>query len=307
MKKLLLISTVLLFATIAVAQQNCMPVYSLPVKKMQLSFGKLAYVEKGRGQTILFIHGLGGNMSHWFKSINELSAGYKCIALDLPGYGWSDKNIDTTGKDRLQFYAAAIGEFLKKKKIKKVILTGHSMGAQIAIITALQNKTVHKLILVAPAGLETFTEKEAQLLIAATPAVAFEKQDEAVIRNNFKTNFHQQPADAEQLIQDRLNIKNCTDFKLYCATVSNGVKGMLAHPVKESLQNLTMPVLIVFGANDGLIPNKHLHPTFKTAALAKQSASLIPNCKVLMVENAGHLVQFEKNIETNLIIKNFIQ
>ncbi len=307
MKKIFLISTVLLFATIAVAQQNCLPVYNLPVKTMQLSFGKLAYLEKGRGQTILFIHGLGGNMSHWLKSINELSAEHKCIALDLPGYGWSDKNIDTKGKDRLQFYAAAISEFLKKKKIKKVILAGHSMGAQVAIITALQNKNVKKLILVAPAGLETFTEKEAQLLTASTPAAVFEKQDETAIRNNFKINFLQQPADAEQLIQDRLNIKTCADFKLYCETVSNGVKGMLAHPVKDSLQYLTIPVLIVFGANDGLIPNKYLHPSVKTEELAKQSAALIPNCKVVMVENSGHLVQFEKPSETNLIIKNFIQ
>ncbi len=307
MKKLLLISTVQLFANIAVAQQNCLPVYNLPVKTIQLSFGKLAYVEKGRGQTILFIHGLGGNLSHWLKSVNELSALHKCIALDLPGYGWSDKNIDTEVKDRLQFYADAVSEFLKKKKIKKVILAGHSMGAQVAIITALQNKKVKKLILVAPAGLETFTEKEAQLLTASTPAAVFEKQDETVIRNNFKINFFQQPADAEQLIQDRLHIKNCADFKWYCETVSSGVKGILAHPVKDSLQYLTMPALIVFGVNDGLIPNKYLHPSAKTEELAKQSAALIPNCKVIMVENAGHLVQFEKTSETNRIIKNFIQ
>ena len=189
MRKLFTIIALILFVSAASAQDNCLPAYNLPVETIQLSSGKLAYVEKGRGQTILFIHGLGGNLSHWLKSVNELSSSYKCVGIDLPGYGWSDKQVDTKGKDRLQFYADAISEFLKKKKIKRVVLVGHSMGGQIAVITALQNKRVKKLVLVAPAGLETFTEKEGQLLIGATLPSVFEKQDEVIIRNNFKLNF----------------------------------------------------------------------------------------------------------------------
>jgi len=307
MKQLITITCLMIFLSTAAAQDSCLPKYNMPVKTIELSSGKLAYVEKGKGQTILFIHGLGGNLSHWLKSVNELSSAYTCIAIDLPGYGWSDKNVDTKGKDRLQFYADAIAEFLKKKKIKKVVLVGHSMGAQTAIIAALQNTCVTKLILAAPAGLETFTEKEGELLIASTPASVFEKQDEAVIRNNFKMNFVQQPADVEQLIQDRLQMKRCSNFNIYCETVSAGVKGMLAHPVKDSLQYLQIPVLIVFGANDLLIPNRYLHASLKTEELAKQSAALIPKGKVEMIEKAGHMVPFEKNNEINIIIKNFIQ
>ena len=307
MKKLFTIFAALLFLSAAHAQDTCLPKYNLPVKTIELSSGKLAYVEKGKGQTILFIHGLGGNLSHWLKSVNELSATYTCIAIDLPGYGWSSKNIDTKQKDQLQIYADAITEFLKKKKIKKVMLVGHSMGGQTAIITALQNSCVKKLILVAPAGLETFSEKEAQLLIASTPPSVFEKQDETVIRNNFKINFVELPIDADQLIQDRLRLKTCSDFKRYCETVSTGIKGMLAHPVKDSLQYLKIPVLIVFGANDLLIPNRYLHPSLKTAAIANESATLIHGSKVEMIEKAGHMVQFEKNKEINMVIKNFIQ
>jgi len=307
MRKLFTISFFILFVCMVGAQDNCFPAYSLPVKTIQLSSGKLAYAEKGSGQTILFIHGLGGNISHWLKSVNELSSAYRCIAIDLPGYGLSDKQVDIKEKDRLQFYADAVTEFLEKMKIKTVVLAGHSMGGQVAIISALQNKRVKKLVLVAPAGLETFTDKEAQLLITATPAAVFEKQDEAAIRNNFKANFVLQPAEVEQLIQDRLQMKTCTDFKPYCETVSAGVNGMLVHPVKDSLQYLSMPVLILFGANDGLIPNRYLHPSLKTDELVKQSAALIPDCKAELIKEAGHMVQYEKSGETNLIIKNFLQ
>ena len=275
MKKLITILSVIFYTSTVLAQDNCLPVYNLPVNTIELSSGKLAYVEKGKGRVILFIHGLGGNLSHWLKSVNELSSAYRCIAIDLPGYGWSDKKIDTKGKDQLQFYADAINEFLKKKKIKRVVLVGHSMGGQTAIITALQNKRVKKIVLMAPAGLETFTEKEGELLISVTPPTVFEKQDETTIRNNFKLNFFQQPPDAEQLIQDRLSMKKCSDFNLYCETVSAGVKGMLAHPVKDSLQYFKKPVLIIFGANDMLIPNRYLHPNLKTEELAKQAAALM--------------------------------
>ena len=161
--------------------------------------------------------------------------------------------------------------------------------------------------MVAPAGLETFTQKEAQLLIASTPASFFKKQNEEVIRNNFKLNFVVQPNDVEQLIEDRLRMKNCSDFNLYCETVSASVKGMLVHPVKDSIPYLKIPVLIVFGANDMLIPNRYLHAAAKTEELARQSAAIIPNGKFELIEKAGHMVQFEKNKEINTLIKNFLQ
>ncbi len=307
MKQLLTITIAPFLLATVHAQDSCLPVYNMPVKTMQLSSGKLAYVEKGNGQTILFVHGLGGNISHWEKIVRDLSASYRCIAIDLPGYGWSDKQVDANGDDRLQLYAGVINEFIQKKKIRKVILAGHSMGAQVAIITALQNKRIKKLILVAPAGLETFTNQEAQLLTGVTTAIALEQQNEAVIRNNFKINFVQQPADVEQLIQDRLRMKKCSIYKRYCQIVSAGVKGMLVHPVKDSLQYLSMPVLIVFGAKDALIPNAYLHPALITTALATESAALIPGCKLEIIQEAGHMVQFEKSNEINVIIKKFIQ
>jgi pimeloyl-ACP methyl ester carboxylesterase len=306
MKRFLTISSFIFLQIKISAQDTCLPKYGLPIETIKLSYGNIAYVEKGKGETILFIHGLGGNISHWTKTINGLSAFYRCIAIDLPGYGWSDKK-PAANTDQLKLYADALKEFLEKMNIKKVIVAGHSMGGQVATIMALQNKKIKKLILVAPAGLETFSESEAKILIASTPASAFEKQDEVVIRNNFKINFYNQPVDVEQLIQDRLAFKKCAGFKSYCETVSNGVKGMLAHPVRDSLKYLSMPVLIVFGANDALIPNRYLHAAMQTSELARQSAGLIKNCRVEMIAEAGHMVQYEKPDELNSIVKTFIK
>jgi len=175
-----------------------LPRYNLPAKHLLVAEKiKMAYIEKGKGTTIFFIHGLGGNLSHWKKNFSALSTNFHCIAVDLPGYGHSDKSF-TTNKDQLQFYTDALLTFVRKKSLKKLVLAGHSMGGQMATIMAMQNpQLISKLILLAPAGLETFTDAEAKIMTNVTPASVFEKQSEAVIRNSYKQNFYQQPADAE--------------------------------------------------------------------------------------------------------------
>ena len=290
------------------SQDSCKPKYELPVQKQQLSGLNMAYVEKGKGQPVVFIHGLGGNLSHWTKAVKKLSTTYKCIAVDLPGYGYSDKKFSTNDKDQLQFYADMLTEFIQKKNLKKIVVAGHSMGAQIAMILAIQQPAlISKIVLVSPAGLESFTSNEAQLMIGATPASYFEKQEESAIRSSFKQNFYELPQDAENLIQDRLRLKTCNDFTLYTEAVSNGIKGMLNHPVKSDWNEIKQPVLIIYGQNDALIPNKIFHPALTLDSLLKEAVTAMPQARQVLIANAGHMVQFEKPVETSNAIKKFIQ
>jgi pimeloyl-ACP methyl ester carboxylesterase len=307
MKKLLFIAMLLLWKY-SDAQDSCKPTYNMPVQKLQVADGlQMAYVEKGKGETIVFVHGLGGNLSHWLKQVDALSKNYHCIAVDLPGYGYSDKSF-STDKDHLAFYADVLSAFIEKKGLEKVVLAGHSMGGQIAIITAINHpEKISKLVLAAPAGLETFSEAETKMITAATPPALFEKQEEPVIRYSFKQNFHEQPQDAEALIQDRIRFKTCADFKLYTDAVSGGIKAMLAHPVKADLPKIKQPVLIIFGGEDALIPNKLLHPTLVREEMLKETLTLMPKAILITIPSAGHLVQFEKSEETINAIKYFLR
>lgn len=308
MKKWLFLGWILFLTKLSFSQDSCLPRYDSPVQHLLVAESiKMAYIEKGKGTTVLFIHGLGGNLSHWQKNISVLSSNFHCIAVDLPGYGHSDK-LFNTDKDQLQFYADVLSTFIRKRDLKSIVLAGHSMGGQIATIMALQHpQLISKLILLAPAGLETFTEAEAKMLINATPATVFEKQEEAVIRYSYNQNFYQQPADAEILIQDRLRLKNCTDFKQYAEAISSSIKGMLDHPIRKDLGKLVQPVLILFGENDALIPNKILHANLKREDLLKQVSKEVKKNKIVIIPGAGHLVQFEKPTEINKEIKIFLQ
>jgi pimeloyl-ACP methyl ester carboxylesterase len=306
MKKLWFIGILLLWKP-SFSQDSCRPRYDLPVQTAVIEGQQLAYVQEGHGPAILFIHGLGGNLSHWLKNVHGLSSQFTCIAVDLPGYGYSGKSFGVPA-DPLQFYADVLFAFLKEKKLKRVMIVGHSMGAQLAMLMAAQSPAmVTKLVLLAPAGLESFSETEAKLITNATPPAVFEKQEEAVIRYNFRQNFYEWPDDAELLVQDRLRFRQCSDFTGYTQAVSNGVRGMLNHPVKKDWRKLKMPVLILFGGQDALIPNKILHPTLSRDQLVKEALDMMPRARSVVIENGGHMVQFERAAETNKAIKDFLR
>ena len=117
-------------------------------------------------ETILFIHGLGCTASIWEELSTTLSVNYRCISIDLPSYG---NSAELTGTFSLSAITEELYKFILSLKIdaQKLHLCGHSMGGQIAIILALRYPNVfNKLILVAPAGFEQFTEREKQLIKA---------------------------------------------------------------------------------------------------------------------------------------------
>lgn len=289
-----------------VLEAQCLPDYGYPTKQLQLDSARINYIDQGKGMTIVMIHGLGGNAAHWKRNIGILSAQYRCIAIDLPGYGGSTVVNRINASAQLDFYAERIAAMLGQLKINKAIVIGHSMGGQIAMILALKYPSlISKLILVAPAGLETFTPAEAGVITAYATAAFYEKQDSAAIEKSYRMNFHQMPEEAATLVRERIALKQCEGFATYCAQIPLGIKGMLGHPVKEQLSGIIQPTLILLGASDALIPNKILHPGLTVAAVAA-IARQIPVSKTILINEAGHLVQFEKPVIVNQTILQFI-
>lgn len=280
--------------------------YSFPVKYVNLDDGrKIAYVDEGEGdQTIIFIHGLGSYLPAWTKNINELKNNFRCIALDLPGYGKSSKEIHS---GQMEFYADIVNVFAGKLGLKKVVIAGHSMGGQIAIVASLKYPDlVDKLILVDPAGFEEFTAGQKQWFrdVMTVDGVALTNNQQ--IRTNIFFNFNNVPDDAEFMITDRIALKGAKDFNNYCYAVVQSVNGMVDQPVIDFLPNVNQPALIIFGKQDQLIPNRYLNPGF-TEDIAKIGHSKLKNSQLKMIDNCGHFAQFEQPEEVNSAIKDFLK
>ncbi|NEM96479.1 alpha/beta fold hydrolase [Pontibacter burrus] len=281
--------------------------YRYPAKKVKLANGTtIAYTDQGKGtETLILIHGLGSYLPAWNKNIEDLSKNYRTIALDLPGYGKSSKEDVQPG---MANYAQTVLALMDKLKIKKAILVGHSMGGQIAITAALQApERVNKLVLAAPAGLETFTEQQKQLFkMTVTPeSVQNTPADKAAA--NIKINFYQMPADAQFMIDDRLKMAESADFGNYSKAVAASVAAMVDEPVYDKLPQLQVPTLIIFGEQDTLIPNKYLNPNLTTQAVANIGKEKIKNSQVILLPEAGHFVQFEQAAAFNKAVRDFIK
>lgn len=94
---------------------------------------KIHYVQQGEGFPIVLIHGFGASAFHWRYNIPELAKKYKVYAVDLLGFGWSDKAL--IEYDALVWRDQVV-DFLKEIVKEPTILVGNSLGGFTALVTA---------------------------------------------------------------------------------------------------------------------------------------------------------------------------
>lgn len=252
----------------------------------------IAYYDTGKGgNTLLFLHGLSSYIPAWLKLIPLLQNDFRCIAIDLPGYGKSSAGIHS---GNVSFYTGAVTRFINKLDLKNVTLVGHSMGGQISIAAALQFPSlIQKLILIAPAGFEIFTDEEKSLIKKYnTDQFYFSASDDEIFAS-FRSNFFKMNDDVKPMIDDRIKMKRWKSFGGYCQIVVNSLNSLLDFPVYHLLKEITQPALIFFGRNDRWIPNKNLHKNTTTEVIANDGASKIPNSKLIMIDECGHFIPYE--------------
>lgn len=309
MRSVAIFLLLVLAATVAHAQTSSMQDIPYPPDTKQASLPdgtEIAYVDRGEGPyTLVFVHGLGTYLKAWEYNLDALSAHFRCVALDLPGYGKSSKGDYPYG---MAFFAGQVRAFCEVLGLENIVLVGHSMGGQVALTLALNHPDLaKKIVLIAPAGIETFSEAEANWLRAVyTPEVVKNTTTEQ-IRKNFLLNFYQWPDDAEFLYQDRLFLRETAEYDGWCRMVPQCVAAMLAEPVFGRLGEITASVLVIFGENDALIPNTILHKTQNTLQIAQLAHSNIPGSRLRLFPQAGHFVHWEQAALTNQAIREFLE
>lgn len=313
MKYRLIFCCMILTAGCMIPYSNIKPLQSLSeldypyeVKHQALNNDiNLAYIDEGSGdQTILFIHGLGSYLPAWKKNVETLKGRYRCIAVDLPGYGQSSKKPHS---GMMEFYADVMAELIDKLALKNVVIAGHSMGGQIGMTMALKYPDkVQKLVLIDPAGFERFTEGEKQWFREVMTVKFVKETPPQQIRANLMANFYNTPDDAEFMITDRIAMRTASDFEHYCYAVTRSVHGMVDQPVVDLLDKIEQPTLILFGENDNLIPNPYLHGG-KTADIAAIGKAKIKNSQLVMIPQCGHFAQFEKAEVVNQAVQDFLK
>lgn len=105
----------------------------------------ISYIDEGTGKVLLFLHGWGQNKEMMLPLIEELKSKYRCIVVDLPGFGKSNFN----GSNTLDLYTGKLNEFLKEKEICPEYIVGHSFGGKVAVNYYLKYKNIKGLVILA--------------------------------------------------------------------------------------------------------------------------------------------------------------
>jgi pimeloyl-ACP methyl ester carboxylesterase len=268
------------------------------------------YVDLGPedGQPIIFVHGLGSYLKFWRYQLDTFAAsGYRVLALDMLGYGKSSK--PATFPYTMESMAGVVHEFADAVGAQKPILVGHSMGGQTVLSYALQfPEDVRALVLTSPAGFEEFTSKEKDWFRSVFSTAFIKSADEEAIWGSIRrNNFARWKDEYIWLIEERVRLKESLDFDAYAYANVRSVHGLLDNEfVRNNLDKIKPPTIIVHGDWDRLIPNPFLHGG-ETVEIMSYGAKRIPDSKLVTLERCGHTVQMDCPDSYNQAVLTFLR
>ncbi len=242
---------------------------------------KISLMRAGSGSPLLFLHGARGG-SQWLPFMDALAANFEVWVPEHPGFGKSETPpwLDNVS-DLAYFYL----DFIDKFALSGVHLVGTSLGGWIAAELAVRNQTsLATLTLVAAAGLHVKGVPKGDIFMWSASELA---------RNLFYDQKYSEwmllvaPSEEEQDMQ----------LKNRLTTARLGWQPRLYDPhLAKWLHRITIPTLIVWGADDKLVP----------APYASAFGEGIPSARVQIFENCGHLPQIEKSQEFVATVSAFL-
>lgn len=266
----------------------------------------VAYLDVGHGDRTLFlIHGLNSYIPEWKANVAALAEKHRVVAIDLPGYGRSSKGNYVYS---MAFFARVVERVIERLDLRHVTLIGHSMGGQIALTHALLFPgRAESLVLVAPAGFETFLPGERTFLIEQLSKDLIKlAPPESIWAGVATTVAGDVPRSAEFIYRDRVGIIGGPDFDGFAYAVVRSMSAMANGPVFNRLGEITAPVLVIFGTDDRLIPNPYLHGG-STRSIALAGTRRLQHGRLIMVRGAGHFVNLERSDLVNREILSFVE
>ncbi len=222
---------------------------------------KYDYIEEGRGEVIILLHGLMGAVSNFESTLKELPKhGYRVILPMLPLY--SMPILKTNVKELAKF----IKKFAKDLNLTEYSLLGNSLGGHIGLLLALSEKNkIKKLILSGSSG-----------LYENTLGGAFPKRgDYDYIKNKTEEVFFNPKAATKQLVDEVFEIVNNREKVLRVLMMA---KSAIRHNMKDELPNITQKTCIIWGKNDKVTPPE----------VGQEFHQEIPNSDLFWIDKCGH-------------------
>ncbi len=222
----------------------------------------------GMGEPVILVHGLAASARWWRRNIPVLAARHQVYLVDLPGFGALRRH-----RPRLVLAEAAswLLAWMVAAGLREAHLVGHSMGGYICLrLAASRPEVVRRLALVAPAGLPAGRSLPGYL----PPLLTLIRQTPAPL--------------LPLLVHDALRAGP--------RALLRTARDLLAEDVRADLASVAAPTLLVWGEHDPLVP----------PALAAVLRREIPNSRLLMLSETGHVPMVERPEEFNAALLAFL-
>lgn len=275
---------------------------------------RVHHTHGGRGSPVVFIHGLGSSgYIEWRYNLEALAARHRVLAPDLPGFGRSEKPRARYG---IPYFTRFIERYMQGRGLRSAAIVGTSLGGRIALELALERPSlVRKLVLIntlglgrpnmhVTYGLVTLPRVGEALMRVAGNALRWAPPQ--VIRR-IAARYSGSSANLETTMDDTY-LGHMRE--MYAAEGYNGaylatVRSLLSpraimgghYDLTKRLNELNIPVQLIWGADDPLFPVAH----------AARAHSLIKRSRLTVIEGAGHTPQAERPEEFNRVLDRFLR
>lgn len=229
-------------------------------------------------KSLLFVHGSGGDHKVWSNQYLELQELFNIAALDLPGHGQSPGN----GEQSADGYVEWIKKFIEQSEYKKSVIIGHSLGAAISLVCAINYGPLLSGII--PVGGGMMMPVNDVILDGLRTRL----EDTASFIAKFSVTKDNRDKFTPFIINDLLRTDPSVTYGdfLSCSKLD----------LKAQVLRVKVPVLVVCGREDKMTPPD----------LSRDIQQQIPGAKLCLIDGAGHYVMLEKPRELNSAIAGFV-
>ena len=248
---------------------------------------------------LLLLHGLSGRWQNWLLTIPRFMATHRCLAPDLPGFGSS--SLDG-GEVSIRTYASVVDGLCRELGIDRAVVVGSSMGGFIGAELALSFPTrVDRLVLVSAAGLSIEHVQREPLLAFARALSLLSKQSVATYARLVR-----RPRLRRAALQVFVRYPERLSLPLSWELVQGSGKpgfvhaldALTSYSLRDRLREISVPVLIVWGENDLLVP----------VGDARRFQRLIgENAARVIFEDCGHTPMIERPSRFNEVLGAFLE
>jgi pimeloyl-ACP methyl ester carboxylesterase len=261
---------------------------------------RLRYCDYGAGEgpPVVMIHGLGGSWQNWLENIPRTGRERRVIAVDLPGHGASEMPAERMS---ISGFGRTIESLCAELGLGEVVIVGNSMGGFTAAEVGIQfPDRCAGIVLVSAAGI-TSTDVRRGPTLAGARAVAMIGTWTATRAQHLVARRRLRPLLYGTFIRHPTRIPS--DL-LYEITYTSGKEGwvpaldaLTSYDFRDRLPDIRCPTLIVWGAEDMLVP---VHD-------ASEFERLIPNARKVVFEDTGHTAMIERPPTFNALLVDFLR